>query len=142
MPTVKAITGLSDEQIDEVLRWFSRQPRKVQLRCINPDQLAKLIKHTAQVKEVAQVDRGRDSGRNLDRFKDTEDVRLEQLRSNRRKSPKASALWQRRALIKRLLKKHENLSLVADYLKKYERISVTPSYLRRLWLKWLENGLV
>lgn len=142
MATVKTITGLSDEQIDEVLRWFSRQPRKIQLRCISEDQLADLVKSATRLKDTIQSRHSKNYDRDLDRLKTSEEVRLEKLRSNRRRSPKASALWQRRALIKRMLKKHQNFSLTADYLNSYEKIRVTPSYLRRLWLKWQENGLV
>lgn len=142
MTTVKAITGLSDEQIDELLRWFGRQPRAIQLRCLSAEQLAGLVNSAARLKDTIQSGNSKNYDRDLDRLGSAEEVRLEKLRSSRRKSPKASALWQRRALIKRLLKKQGNFTLVTDYLNTYEKIRVTPSYLRRVWLKWQENGLV
>lgn len=146
MAAVKDLTGLTDEQIDEAIRWFSRQPRKIQLRCMKPEVMAETVKLAIQTRESIETGSSKnyeaDPKQNWHMLGRAEDVRAEKLRSGRRRSPKASALWQRRALIKRLMKKHDNFSLVADYLSRYEQVSVTSSYLRRVWINWQDKGLV
>lgn len=143
MTTVKNLTGLSDELIDKALRWWARQPRKVQLRCIDTDQLANLVVKAAKTRDLMQEGQAKRYDRDLESLKETEKIRLEEIQNrNRKSSPKANAIYIRRDLIRRLRNQGAAWRDIATYLGKYSKVQITASYLRRIWNDLEGRGLV
>lgn len=143
MATVKQLAGLSDETIDEILKWWARQPRKVQLRAMSVEDIASLVKSAAQVKDLEQEGQAKRYDRDLDSLAEVEAVRLDKIKSERKRySPKARKIWNYRATIKRLTEKDASWSDVSKYLEKYHQVKITPSYLRRVWHGFKKSELV
>ena len=143
MATVKQLTGLSDETIDEVLKWWARQPRKVQLRAMSVEDIASLVKSAAQVKELEKEGQAKRYDRDLESLEEVEAVRLDKIKSEqKRHSPKARKVWNYRATIKRLLQKDASWADISKYLEKYHQVKITPSYLRRVWHGFKKSELV
>lgn len=141
--TVRERTGLTDEQIDNTLRWYARQPRKVQLECADERQLAELVVKARELKLLSEEGRTKRYSRDLDSLSNAEKIHIMQLEAERKKpSPKARAIEKHRALIRRLLRQGVSWRTIAAYLDKHANIKISASYLRRLWLKWEENGMV
>jgi hypothetical protein len=143
MATVKNLTGLNDEQIDKALRWWARQPRKVQLRCIEKDQLANLVIQAVRARDLMQQGQAKRYDRDLEGLEETEKIRLEEIQSrNRKSSPKANAIYIRRDLIRRLRNQGAAWRDIATYLGKYSKVQITASYLRRIWNELEGRGMV
>ena len=143
MATVRELTGLTDDTIDQVLVWWARQPRRVQLRAMSIEDIASLVKSAAKIKELEQEGQAKKYDRDLESLEEVEAVRLDKIKSEqKRHSPKARKVWNYRATIKRLLQKDASWADISRYLGKYHQVKITPSYLRRVWHGFEKSELV
>ena len=135
--SIEAETGLNQKTIDELLRWFARQNRDIQLQILNEDNFTKLIKIINKIKSQVESGQAKKYDRNLETLSEAENLRLQQLKKQRSKpSPKARKIYKRKELIKRLRGKEYGWYTIAQYLAKYSQLNVTPSYLRRVCVDW------
>jgi hypothetical protein len=137
------MAGLDDQTIDQVLKWWARQPRKLQLRCIAKESMAELIKAAARVKAMEEEGQAKRYDRDLDSLAEAEEIRLDKIRQGqKRASPKARKVWNYRELIKRLLGKNASWAEIAVYLETYHKFKINSSYLRRCWNELKKANLV
>lgn len=131
-------TGLQAQVIDRLLRWYARQPREVQLRAANEDELVDLVKRVREVRSLVEHGKKKSTDDDLDQLGELETIRMQQLRQKRRKKhklgQKAQRIEKRRALIERLRGQGYGWYTIAQYLTEYAQLNVTPSYLRRACL--------
>ena len=143
MATVKQLTGLSDDDIDQVLRWWARQPRRVQLRALSVEDLAELVKAAARIRDLETEGQAKRYDRDLDSLAEVEDVRLDKIKKERKRhSPKARKVWHYRSTIKRLTEKNASWNEISEYLARYHQVKITSSYLRRCWNEFKKSELV
>jgi hypothetical protein len=143
MNTVRDLTGLTDEVIDQVLRWWAKQPRKIQLRCISIENMAELVREAAQTQAKLKEGQAKRYDRDLKSLEETEKVRLEQIqRQTKKSSPKARSIYNHRDLIVRLRNQGASWSDIATYLSKHTKLKLSASYLRRTWNGFQEKNII
>jgi CRP-like cAMP-binding protein len=126
---------MDPEIVDQLLRWFARQPREVQLECTTQFDLAALVRGAETVKKRVEAGQAKKKDRDLDGLSEAERLRIERIRAAKRGKPrpKGQKIYKRRALIERLLKQGCSWPEIAEYMRRHAHLDVTASYLRRTW---------
>jgi len=138
MTEVEKNTELSAGQIDELLRWFSRQNRGTQLNAVSAVDLTRLILGIKDLKKKIEQGQAKRYERELETVGEAEKLRIQQLRKRPKKpSPKARKIRKRKAVIARLRDQGLGWRMVARYLEKYCQTKVNTMYLRKVCIEQL-----
>ncbi len=131
--TVEKLTNRSASQVSDLLKWWAKQHREIQLEAMSEADMVKLLRQVERIKNKFDM-RSKRLDRNIDELSETEKMKIAALKKGSRRRPKVKAeqIKKHAGLIRRL--KHQGLGfhMIAKYLKEYHDVQVTPAYLHKV----------
>jgi hypothetical protein len=160
---VRNFTQMSDEQINQMLAWYARQPRMIQLEVFRTQkevyrkmkkwigsqyqehpEAARLAVFVLSIKKTIEIlthDQRKNFDRDLEPLAKSTRLRLEKIRRDYKKKskPKYRQLKKRFALIEQLRANGCSWSEIAKYLQRYAKLSISESYVRNSYYRLKEE---
>lgn len=132
-------------EVNNLLRWFARQSKEVQLEIMSQDDILKLARKIKSVKDKIQINAVKRLDRDLEPLTDSDKLRVAAIKKPRggwhisRPSVKEERIKKFLELILKLRREKNGWLIISRYLEKYHSFKVTPAYLQRVCKKYGVN---